>query len=93
MLKPKNKTEGDTEAYQSDSLQPISLSCSTLSIEVYFEPVFIIGLTSAEVVELVDSLGSGPSGRKPVGVRVPPSAFFYPHTTIMALHATSAPID
>ena len=31
----------------------------------------------AEVVELVDSPGSGPGGRKPVGVRVPPSAFFF----------------
>src|SRR6185436_2202274 len=29
----------------------------------------------AEVVELVDALRSGRSGRKPVGVRVPPSAF------------------
>ena len=28
----------------------------------------------AEVVELVDALRSGRSGRKPVGVRVPPSA-------------------
>src|ERR1700694_3810512 len=28
----------------------------------------------AEVVELVDALASGASGRKPVGVRVPPSA-------------------
>src|SRR5260370_4584514 len=28
----------------------------------------------AEVVELVDALASGDSGRKPVGVRVPPSA-------------------
>ena len=30
--------------------------------------------TRAEVVELVDALASGASGRKPVGVRVPPSA-------------------
>jgi hypothetical protein len=30
----------------------------------------------AEVVELVDALRSGRSGRKPVGVRVPPSASF-----------------
>ena len=30
--------------------------------------------TIAEVVELVDALASGASGRKPVGVRVPPSA-------------------
>src|SRR5947208_2769789 len=30
--------------------------------------------TVAEVVELVDALASGASGRKPVGVRVPPSA-------------------
>ena len=29
---------------------------------------------SAEVVELVDALASGASGRKLVGVRVPPSA-------------------
>jgi hypothetical protein len=29
---------------------------------------------TAEVVELVDALASGASGRKPVGVRVPPSA-------------------
>ncbi len=29
----------------------------------------------AEVVELVDALVSGISGRNPVGVRVPPSAF------------------
>src|SRR5205809_3758162 len=29
----------------------------------------------AEVVELVDALASGASGRKPVGVRVPPSAY------------------
>ena len=29
----------------------------------------------AEVVELVDALASGASGCKPVGVRVPPSAF------------------
>ena len=29
----------------------------------------------AEVVELVDALASGASGRKLVGVRVPPSAF------------------
>ena len=28
----------------------------------------------AEVVELVDALRSGRSGRKPVGVRIPPSA-------------------
>ena len=28
----------------------------------------------AEVVELVDTLGSGSSGGDPVGVRVPPSA-------------------
>src|SRR5262245_16371449 len=31
----------------------------------------------AEVVELVDALASGASGRKPVGVRVPPSASAY----------------
>src|SRR2546423_1817768 len=30
----------------------------------------------AEVVELVDALASGASGRKPVGVRVPPSAYY-----------------
>jgi hypothetical protein len=29
----------------------------------------------AEVVELVDALASGASGRKLVGVRVPPSAY------------------
>ncbi len=28
----------------------------------------------AEVVELVDALRSGRSGRKPMGVRIPPSA-------------------
>ncbi len=29
----------------------------------------------AEVAELVDALGSGPSDRKVVGVQIPPSAF------------------
>ncbi len=32
----------------------------------------------AEVAELADALRSGRSGRKPVGVRVPPSAPFFP---------------
>ena len=31
-------------------------------------------IEKAEVVELVDTLGSGSSGGDPVGVRVPPSA-------------------
>ena len=31
----------------------------------------------AEVVELVDAYGSGPYGRKPVWVRLPPSAPFF----------------
>ena len=31
-------------------------------------------LFHAEVAELVDALGSGSSGRRPVGVRVPSSA-------------------
>ena len=30
--------------------------------------------TAADVVELADALGSGSSGRNPVGVQVPPSA-------------------
>ena len=34
-----------------------------------------ISVSHAEVVELVDTLGSGPSGVCPVGVRVSPSAF------------------
>src|SRR3989454_5038179 len=34
----------------------------------------ILPFPRAEVVELVDALRSGRSGRKPVGVRVPPSA-------------------
>src|SRR5207237_7650525 len=37
--------------------------------------------TLAEVVELVDALASGASGRKPVGVRVPPSAFLEGQTS------------
>jgi len=36
--------------------------------------VSIFGSLPAEVVELVDALASGASGRKLVGVRVPPSA-------------------
>ena len=34
----------------------------------------IIGQSIAEVAELADALGSGPSGVKSVGVRVPSSA-------------------
>jgi hypothetical protein len=44
-------------------------------IRVDFTPFgFYIRIHLAEVVELVDALASGASGRKLVGVRVPPSA-------------------
>jgi hypothetical protein len=48
----------------------------------------------AEVVELVDALRSGRSGRKPVRVRVPPSALFVTLfsalSVLAALSASSA---
>ena len=48
----------------------------------------------AEVVELVDALRSGRSGRKPVGVRVPPSACQYRGTDGSTLtdHASIPPL-
>ena len=50
-------------------------------LSVAFAFLAVAGLVQpahAGVVELVDALRSGRSGRKPVGVRVPPSALFLP---------------
>ena len=41
----------------------------------FFLQYFFSFFFNADVVELVDTLGSGSSGGNPVGVRVPPSAY------------------
>src|SRR2546430_550634 len=64
-----------------------SVHCASAKIETGSEAVkprvdlrlyrpLILPFPRAEVVELVDALRSGRSGRKPVWVRVPPSAYY-----------------
>ncbi len=52
-------------------LQPKMIIFQKLDVEMWLNDTYIV--SNADVVELVDTLGLGPNGVKPVRVRVSPS--------------------